>query len=50
MKCQQKKEKEKWIELRWEKKNIFEKRSEMKKKGESEESSKVMKSNPWPSC
>ena len=32
------------------KKKKSEKWSEVKKKGESEESSKVIKSNPWPSC
>ena len=48
-KSEQKKVKSK---VKWnaKKKKNLKKISEMKKKGESEESSKVMKSNPWPSC
>ena len=47
-----KKKEKKKSEVNWneKKKKISEKWSEVKKKGESEESSKVIKSNPWPSC
>ena len=48
MKCQKKKK----SEVNWnakKKKKIW-KEKWNEEKGESEESSKVMKSNPWPSC